>query len=157
MSGNGPGGGGGESRVLSGGNVFERAGVSFSHVMGDKLPQSASNLRPEMAGASFEAVGLSLVFHPQNPFVPTTHCNVRFLQAAPPGRPPIWWFGGGFDLTPTIRSSRRPALAPHGPRSMRAFRPGAVSEGTRTGATAISFCLTANETRGVGGLFFDDL
>src|SRR5580658_5922521 len=95
-----PGGGGGESRVLSGGDVFERAGVSFSHVTGDKLPQSASNSRPEMAGASFAAMGLSLVFHPLNPFVPTTHCNVRFLLATPPDRAPIWWFGGGFDLTP---------------------------------------------------------
>src|SRR5208282_3526938 len=93
-------GGGGESRVLSEGSVFERAGVSFSHVHGTRMPSSASNLRPEIADAPFEAMGLSLVFHPRNPFAPTTHCNVRFLVATPKALPPIWWFGGGFDLTP---------------------------------------------------------
>src|SRR6202011_4517589 len=95
-----PEGGGGETRVLCEGSVFERAGVSFSHVFGAKMPQSASNVRPEMANAPFEAMGLSLVFHPQNPYAPTTHCNVRFLTAAREGAPPVGWCGGGFDLTP---------------------------------------------------------
>ena len=85
-----PEGGGGESRVLSEGSVFERAGVSFSHVFGAKMPPSASNQRPELAEAPFEAMGLSLVFHPRNPYAPTTHCNVRFLVAAPEGLPPVW-------------------------------------------------------------------
>ena len=93
-------GGGGESRILSDGAVFERAGVSFSHVFGEKMPASASSVRPEIAGAPFEAMGLSLVFHPLNPHAPTTHCNVRFLMATPSAGPAHWWFGGGFDLTP---------------------------------------------------------
>ena len=111
-----PEGGGGESRVLTGGSVFERAGVSFSHVFGAKMPPSASNQRPEMADAPFEAMGLSLVFHPRNPYAPTTHCNVRFLVATPEGLSPVWWFGGGFDLTPyygfddDARSSRARGL-----------------------------------------------
>ena len=95
-----PEGGGGESRVLSDGTVFERAGVSISHVFGERMPPSASNARPEIAGAPFEAMGLSLVFHPRNPHAPTTHCNVRFLIAKPKTGPDVWWFGGGFDLTP---------------------------------------------------------
>src|SRR5271154_2694011 len=95
-----PEGGGGESRILSDGAVFERAGVSVSHVFGEKLPPSASSMRPEIAGAPFEAMGLSLVFHPRNPYAPTTHCNVRFLVARPKHGAPVWWFGGGFDLTP---------------------------------------------------------
>jgi len=152
-----PGGGGGESRVLSGGSVFERAGVSFSHVTGDKLPQSASNSRPEMAGASFEALGLSLVFHPHNPFVPTTHCNVRFLQATPPDRPPIWWFGGGFDLTPYYpfeqdvlhwHRTARAACEPFGPELYPKYK---------DWCDRYFFLPHRDETRGVGGLFFDDL
>src|SRR6202035_375896 len=95
-----PEGGGGESRILSDGAVFERAGVSVSHVFGEKMPPSASNSRPEIAGAPFEAMGLSLVFHPRNPHAPTTHCNVRFLVATPRGGAAHWWFGGGFDLIP---------------------------------------------------------
>jgi coproporphyrinogen III oxidase len=84
----------------SDGSVFERAGVSVSHVFGQKLPPSASNQRPQLVGVPFEAVGLSLVFHPRNPHVPTTHCNVRYIQANPRTPPLVWWFGGGFDLTP---------------------------------------------------------
>src|SRR6202451_335668 len=95
-----PEGGGGVRRVLSEGSVFERAGVSFSLVFGAKMPSSASDLRPGIAGAPFEAMGLSLVFHPRNPHAPTTHCNVRFLVASPSAGPAVWWFGGGFDLTP---------------------------------------------------------
>ena len=143
--------------MLSGGAVFERAGVSFSHVMGDKLPQSASNLRPEMAGASFEALGLSLVFHPLNPFVPTTHCNVRYLQAAPAGRPPIWWFGGGFDLTPYYpfeqdivhwHRTARAACEPFGAELYPKYK---------DWCDRYFFLPHRDETRGIGGLFFDDL
>jgi coproporphyrinogen III oxidase len=131
--------------------------VSFSHVTGDKLPQSASNLRPEMAGASFEALGLSLVFHPHNPFVPTTHCNVRFLLAAPAGRPPIWWFGGGFDLTPYYpfeqdvlhwHHTARAACEPFGPDLYPKYK---------DCCDRYFFLPHRDETRGVGGLFFDDL
>lgn len=94
------GGGGGRSRVLRDGNVFEQAGVNFSHVHGDAMPASATAHRPELAGRSFEAMGVSLVVHPLNPYVPTSHANVRFFIAEKPGADPVWWFGGGFDLTP---------------------------------------------------------
>jgi coproporphyrinogen III oxidase len=152
-----PGGGGGETRVLGGGDVFERAGVSFSHVFGDQLPQSASNLRPEIAGAGFEAMGLSLVFHPRNPFVPTTHCNVRFLLAAPAGRAPVWWFGGGFDLTPYYpfdedvlhwHRTAQSACAPFGADLYSKYK---------QWCDRYFFLPHRDETRGVGGLFFDDL
>ena len=93
-------GGGGRSRVLENGNVFEKAGVNFSHVHGDGLPPSATAARPELAGRSFQAMGVSLVIHPHNPYVPTSHANVRFFIAEKPGEEPVWWFGGGFDLTP---------------------------------------------------------
>ena len=93
-------GGGGRSRVLNRGGVFEKAGVNFSHVMGDKLPNSATAVRPELVGRSFQAMGVSLVIHPNNPYVPTSHMNVRFFIAELPEHDPVWWFGGGFDLTP---------------------------------------------------------
>ena len=93
-------GGGGLSCVLQQGAVFEQAGVNFSHVTGPRLPASATAHRPELAGRAFEAMGLSLVIHPANPYVPTSHANVRFFLAEKPGEPPVWWFGGGFDLTP---------------------------------------------------------
>ena len=152
-----PEGGGGESRVLEGGAVFERAGVSVSHVFGEKLPPSASNLRPEIAGAPFEAMGLSLVFHPRNPHVPTTHCNVRFLAARPAGAAEIWWFGGGFDLTPYYPQAEdvlhwhrtaQQACQPYGP---------ALYEKYKSWCDRYFFLPHRNETRGVGGLFFDDL
>ena len=92
--------GGGRTRVLSEGLVFEQAGVNFSHVEGAQLPAAASAQRPELAGRSFTALGLSLVIHPRNPHVPTTHANVRFFNAEKPDEEPVWWFGGGFDLTP---------------------------------------------------------
>jgi coproporphyrinogen III oxidase len=95
-----PAGGGGRSRVLSKGAVFEQAGVNFSHVSGDALPASATAHRPELAGRRFEAMGVSLVIHPENPHVPTSHANVRFFIAEKDGAEPVWWFGGGFDLTP---------------------------------------------------------
>ena len=95
-----PEGGGGKSRVLTDGAVFEQAGVNFSHVHGKNLPPSATAHRPELAGRSFQALGVSLVIHPRNPYVPTSHCNVRFFIAEKAGAAPVWWFGGGFDLTP---------------------------------------------------------
>jgi len=95
-----PGGGGGRSRVLSDGNVIEKGGVNFSHVFGEGLPASATAHRPELAGRSFQAMGVSLVIHPHNPHIPTSHANVRFFIAEKEGEDPVWWFGGGFDLTP---------------------------------------------------------
>jgi coproporphyrinogen III oxidase len=152
-----PEGGGGESRILSDGAVFERAGVSFSHVLGDKMPPSASSLRPEIAGAPFEAMGLSLVFHPRNPHVPTTHCNVRFFVARPANEPEVWWFGGGFDLTPYYPHDEDVL---HWHRTARdacqAF--GAdVYEKYKSWCDRYFYLPHRNETRGVGGLFFDDL
>ncbi|MDN5680984.1 MAG: coproporphyrinogen III oxidase, partial [Ewingella sp.] len=93
-------GGGGRSRVLTQGAVFEQAGVNFSHVHGATLPASATAHRPELAGRSFQAMGVSLVIHPLSPYIPTSHANVRFFIAEKPGEAPVWWFGGGFDLTP---------------------------------------------------------
>ena len=150
-------GGGGESRILSDGTVFERAGVSFSHVLGDKLPPSASSQRPEIAGAAFEAMGLSLVFHPRNPHAPTTHCNVRFLVASPSAGPPVWWFGGGFDLTPYYpydedvmhwHRTARDACQAFGPEIYQQYK---------EWCDRYFFLPHRNETRGIGGLFFDDL
>jgi coproporphyrinogen III oxidase len=152
-----PEGGGGESRILSDGAIFERAGVSFSHVLGDKMPPSASSLRPEIAGAPFEAMGLSLVFHPRNPHVPTTHCNVRFFVARPANQPEVWWFGGGFDLTPYYPHNED-VLHWH-----RTARDACQAFGTDVYEKYKSWCDRyfylphRNETRGVGGLFFDDL
>ena len=101
-----PQGGGGRSRVLDGGAHIEKAGVNFSHVKGDKLPPSASARRPELAGRGFEAMGVSLIVHPHNPYAPTSHANVRFFIAAKEGENPVWWFGGGFDLTPFYEIGR---------------------------------------------------
>jgi coproporphyrinogen III oxidase len=152
-----PEGGGGESRILSEGSVFERAGVSFSHVSGAAMPPSATQQRPEIAGAPFEALGISLVFHPRNPYAPTTHANVRFLIATPRGAAPVWWFGGGFDLTPYYpfdedvlhwHRSARAACLPFG---------AGVYEKYKDWCDRYFFLPHRNETRGVGGLFFDDL
>ena len=93
-------GGGGRTRVLQKGKIFEQGGINFSHVYGDNLPPSATAHRPELAGRSFQALGNSLVIHPLNPYIPTTHMNIRFFIANKEGEEPIWWFGGGFDLTP---------------------------------------------------------
>lgn len=152
-----PEGGGGESRILSDGTVFERAGVSVSHVFGERMPPSASNARPEIAGAPFEAMGLSLVFHPRNPHAPTTHCNVRFLIAKPRTGPAVWWFGGGFDLTPyypydeDVLHWHRTARD-----ACRALGPDAYPK-YKDWCDRYFFLPHRNETRGVGGLFFDDL
>ncbi len=152
-----PEGGGGESRVLSEGSVFEKAGVSVSHVFGAQMPSSASSMRPEIGGAPFEAMGLSLVFHPRNPFAPTTHANIRFLIATPAKGPPVWWFGGGFDLTPYYpfdedvvhwHQVARASCLPFGEGTYEKYK---------AWCDRYFFLPHRNETRGVGGLFFDDL
>ena len=152
-----PGGGGGETRISRGGALLEQGGVGFSHVMGTGLPPSASQSRPELAGARWEAVGVSLVFHPLNPYVPTTHLNVRFFIAEPDQGPPVWWFGGGFDLTPyypfdeDVLHWHRVAQATCEP-----FGPQAYAE-HKAWCDRYFFLRHRNETRGIGGLFFDDL
>ncbi len=150
-------GGGGRSRILSDGAVFEQAGVGFSHVHGLDLPASASAHRPELAGRGFQALGVSLVIHPRNPYVPTSHANVRFFIAEKPGADPIWWFGGGFDLTP-FYPWREDVL--HWHRTAKAacdsFADDAYSRYKRW-CDEYFYIKHRDETRGVGGLFFDDL
>jgi coproporphyrinogen III oxidase len=151
------GGGGGITRVLSNGAVFEQAGVNFSHVQGDKLPASATAHRPELAGRNFEAMGVSLVIHPHNPYVPTSHANVRFFIANKEGADPIWWFGGGFDLTPYY-ANREDVIHWHTV-SRKACEPFGddVYPRYKKWCDEYFFLKHRNETRGVGGLFFDDL
>lgn len=150
-------GGGGTSRVLTEGKVFEQAGVNFSHVMGDKLPGSATAHRPELAGRNFEAMGVSLVIHPHNPYIPTSHANVRFFIANKPGEAPVWWFGGGFDLTPYYgfeddavhwHRTAREACAPFGDK---------VYDEYKKWCDDYFYLKHRDEPRGIGGLFFDDL
>lgn len=152
-----PEGGGGRSRVLEGGGVFEKAGVNFSHVHGDGLPPSATAQRPELAGRGFQAMGVSLVIHPHNPYVPTSHANVRFFIAEKPGTEPVWWFGGGFDLTPYYgfredarhwHETAQAACAPFGVD---------VYPRYKKWCDEYFFLKHRGEPRGVGGLFFDDL
>ncbi len=150
-------GGGGRSRVIEEGALFEKGGVNFSHVYGAELPASATAARPELAGRSFHAVGVSWVLHPRNPHIPTAHGNVRFFIADKPGEAPVWWFGGGFDLTPYY-----PYLedAQHWHQvAQRACEPFGESVYPRFKAWCDDyfFLKHRNETRGVGGLFFDDL
>jgi coproporphyrinogen III oxidase len=150
-------GGGGRSRVLKDGTVFEQAGVGFSDVSGATLPASATAHRPELAGAPWRAVGVSLVIHPRNPYVPTSHANVRFFEARPEGRDPIWWFGGGFDLTPfypfdeDVRHWHRVARDTCAP-----FGPTRYAE-HKAWCDKYFFLKHRDEARGVGGLFYDDL
>ncbi|MEL6869771.1 MAG: oxygen-dependent coproporphyrinogen oxidase [Pseudomonadota bacterium] len=150
-------GGGGISKVLVNGALMEQAGVGFSHVMGDKLPPSATKARPELAGRSFEAMGVSLVFHPHNPHIPTTHANVRMFSAQAEGAEPVWWFGGGFDLTPFYpvaedvlhwHETARTACADFGDDTY---------DRHKRWCDSYFFLPHRGETRGVGGLFFDDL
>jgi coproporphyrinogen III oxidase len=150
-------GGGGETRVLSEGDVFERAGVAVSHVFGQKLPASSSNIRPQIVGAPFEAMGLSLVLHPRNPYVPTTHCNVRFIKVSPLDAAPVWWFGGGFDLTPYYPFDED-VLHWHRTAS-EACRPfgGELYPKYKDWCDRYFYLTHRDETRGIGGLFFDDL
>lgn len=151
------GGGGGRTRVLTDGAVFEQAGVNFSHVTGGNLPVSATAHRPELAGRTFEAMGVSLVIHPKNPYAPTSHANVRFFIAEKDGEDPIWWFGGGFDLTPYY------------PFEEDAVHWHQISKNTcdpfgedvypryKKWCDEYFYLKHRGETRGVGGLFFDDL
>jgi coproporphyrinogen III oxidase len=148
-------GGGGESRVLTGGRVFEQAGVGFSHVFGDQMPSSATKHRPELAGKKFQAVGVSLVLHPRNPYVPTTHANFRFFSAG--YKNPIWWFGGGYDLTPYYpfhedvihwHKTAKASCDPFGEDLYPRYK---------KWCDEYFFLQHRNETRGVGGLFFDDV
>jgi len=152
-----PLGGGGKSKVLVDGAVFEQAGVNFSHVTGDAMPGAATAHRPELAGRSFEAMGVSLVIHPHNPYVPTTHANVRFFIARKPDADPVWWFGGGFDLTPyypyleDVQQWHRQAQSlcqPFGEE---------VYPKYKKWCDEYFYLPHRQETRGVGGLFFDDL
>ncbi len=151
------GGGGGRTRVLRDGAVFEQAGVNFSRVHGNRLPPSATAHRPELAGGSFVATGVSLVLHPKNPYVPTTHANVRYFEASKPGVEPVWWFGGGFDLTPFYpfdedvvhwHTVARDLCAPFGED---------VYPRYKHWCDEYFFLKHRGETRGVGGLFYDDL
>lgn len=150
-------GGGGCSRLLRDGQVFETAGVNYSHVSGAKLPDSASALRPELAGRSFQALGVSLVIHPRNPYVPTSHCNVRYFQAGGDDETPVWWFGGGFDLTPCYgfdddavhwHRTAAAACADYGPHCYAHLK---------QRCDEYFFLPHRQEARGIGGLFFDDL
>ncbi len=150
-------GGGGRSRVLKNGPVFEQAGVGFSRVEGDRLPPAASALRPELTGRSWTALGVSVVVHPCNPYLPTAHMNVRYFEAHAPGAAPVWWFGGGFDLTPFYpvdedivhwHTVARDMCAPFG---------GDVYPRYKQWCDDYFFIKHRNETRGVGGLYFDDL
>ncbi|MEP4145806.1 MAG: oxygen-dependent coproporphyrinogen oxidase [Halioglobus sp.] len=150
-------GGGGRSRVLTEGAVFEKAGVNFSHVMGENLPPSASASRPELAGRSYQAMGVSLVIHPHNPYVPTSHANVRMFVAEKAGAEPIWWFGGGYDLTPYY-GNREDCIAWH-----QVARDACAPFGEEVYPRYKAWCdeyfylKHRQEPRGVGGLFFDDL
>lgn len=150
-------GGGGRTRILTNGALFEQAGVNFSHVYGDTLPKSATAHRPELAGRRFQAMGVSLVIHPINPYIPTSHANVRFFIAEKEGEDPVWWFGGGFDLTPyygfeedvihwhkVAKSVCAPFSEDYYPRY-------------KKWCDDYFYIKHRNEPRGVGGLFFDDL
>lgn len=150
------GGGGGRTRILADGAVFEKAGVGFSHVFGDQLPPSASAHRPELAGRTWQAMGVSLVIHPRNPYVPTSHANVRMFLAEKKGEAPVWWFGGGFDLTPYYgfdedcvhwHQTARAACDSGGPGIYPRFK---------RWCDEYFHLKHRNEPRGIGGLFFDD-
>ncbi|MES9812502.1 MAG: oxygen-dependent coproporphyrinogen oxidase [Candidatus Thiodiazotropha sp.] len=150
-------GGGGISAVLQEGEVFEQAGVNFSHVTGDRLPGSATAHRPELAGRAFEAMGVSLVIHPNNPYVPTSHANIRFFIAEKADQSPVWWFGGGFDLTPYYGNDedcrhwhKMANLA------CRPFGDGVYAK-YKAWCDDYFYLKHRQEPRGIGGLFFDDL
>ncbi|MGH8736851.1 MAG: oxygen-dependent coproporphyrinogen oxidase [Burkholderiales bacterium] len=151
-----PEGGGGLTRVIEDGAVFERGGVNYSRVQGPRLPPAASAARPELAGRGFEAMGVSLVLHPRNPYCPTAHMNVRFLRATRAGEAPVWWFGGGMDLTPYYGFEQdarhfhavcKRALEPFG---------AALHARFKKGCDEYFFLKHRGEPRGIGGIFFDD-
>lgn len=149
-------GGGGQSMVIEDAQVFEKAGVNFSHITGAELPAAATASRPELKGASFEAMGVSVVVHPRNPFVPTAHANVRFFIAEPKGKEPVWWFGGGFDMTPYYgfeedaihwHQTSKKACDPFGDDLYPRFK---------KWCDEYFYLKHRDEQRGIGGLFFDD-
>lgn len=149
-------GGGGRSRVMTDGAVFEKGGINFSHVHGARLPPSATAVRPELAGRRFEAMGVSLVVHPRNPYVPTSHANVRFFIAEKDGEEPVWWFGGGYDLTPYYgfeedcrhwHATAKAACDPFGAN---------VYTDYKEWCDRYFYLKHRNEPRGIGGLFYDD-
>jgi len=151
------GGGGGRTRVIENGLVFEKGGVNFSHVSGAALPAAATAKRPELAGRQFQALGVSLVIHPKNPYVPTSHANVRFFVAEKPGSDPVWWFGGGFDLTPYYgfeedcihwHTVAKQACDPFGQDVYLKYK---------RWCDEYFYLKHRGEPRGIGGLFFDDL
>ncbi|HZV63311.1 MAG TPA: oxygen-dependent coproporphyrinogen oxidase [Telluria sp.] len=151
-----PEGGGGIARLIEDGTVFERGGVNFSHVTGASLPPSAAANRPELAGRAWEAMGVSLVLHPRNPYAPTVHMNVRFFTATAEGQQPVWWFGGGMDLTPYygfeddarhFHQACHDALAPFGD---------ALHTRFKRWCDDYFYLKHRKEPRGVGGIFFDD-
>ena len=149
-------GGGGRSRVLTDGAVIEKGGVNFSHVFGEQMPASATAHRPELAGRSFEAMGVSLVIHPHNPFVPTSHANVRFFIAEKDGEEPVWWFGGGYDLTPYYGNHDD---CVHWHQTAKKACDGYASDlypRLKKWCDDYFYLKHRNEPRGVGGLFFDD-
>jgi coproporphyrinogen III oxidase len=155
--GTGIGGGGGISCILEEGNVLERGGVAFSHVQGDKMPASATAHRPELAGCSWEAMGVSLVMHPRNPYAPTSHMNVRMFMAHKPDGDTVFWFGGGMDLTPCygfeedavhFHKTCKDALDPFGAELHPKYK---------KWCDEYFFLKHRNEPRGVGGIFFDDM
>lgn len=152
-----PEGGGGRSRVLTEGKIFEKAGVNFSLVHGEKMPASATANRPQLAGASFKAMGVSLVIHPHNPYIPTTHANVRYFVAEKEGQEPIGWFGGGFDLTPYY-PFKEDVISWHqtAKDACDAFSPDYYAK-FKKWCDEYFYLPHRKETRGVGGLFFDDL
>jgi coproporphyrinogen III oxidase len=152
-----PEGGGGLSCVMEEGNVLERGGVNYSRVFGGGLPASATAARPELSGRSFEAMGVSLVLHPRNPYAPTVHLNVRFLEARKEGAEPVWWFGGGMDLTPYygfeedavhFHQTCKDALSPFGEDYHPRFK---------KWCDQYFYLKHRKEPRGIGGIFFDDL
>lgn len=149
-------GGGGVTRILTGGNVFEKAGVARSVVSGSTLPPTATAQRPELAGRDWQATGVSLVLHPSNPHVPTSHANVRFFVATKPGEEPVWWFGGGFDLTPYY-GYREDCTHWHDT-ARRACEPAGdgVHDELKRWCDRYFHLKHRDEARGVGGLFFDD-
>ena len=152
-----PEGGGGISRVLADGEVIEKGGVNFSHVVGSAMPASATQHRPELAGRSFRALGVSLVIHPRNPHAPTSHANVRMFMAEKPGAEPVWWMGGGFDLTPyygyeddavSWHTQAKAACDPFGQEVYPRFK---------QWCDDYFYIPHRQEPRGIGGLFYDDL
>lgn len=149
--------GSGITRVITNGSLFEKGGVNFSIISGDKMPKSATELRPELAGRNYTALGISLVLHPENPFIPTTHANVRFFIAENEEEEPLWWFGGGFDLTPYYgfeedaihwHKIANKACEPFGEK---------VYEKYKKWCDDYFYLSHRDEQRGIGGLFFDDL